>query len=332
MNIFIEQLKRAFALWWRVKLLWPLGMLAALVGYGDSAVSGNFNVSQRFPSDPDATLPPWVEDMAQNELLREIIANPLPYVVAAVALVIGLALVCGAVGALAHGALIRVADVADQGYTPSLGDGLRVGAGRMAAIFVLNVILALPVIVVVAVIAGSIAVTIAGAVGSLGRGDGPPDPGPLIASLIGLVFCIIALALLMAVVGALLGVWSRVAQRACVIEARGPLASLGRAWGLIRRNLGLTVITWFFQAILGGIVGLLLTIPAAAVAIPMMFTTLRTGSIPIGLVVGLFIYALLANTIVGGLLTAFNSALWTLVFRAFLTREQPQAFASYEPG
>jgi hypothetical protein len=100
----------------------------------------------------------------------------------------------------------------------------------------------------------------------------------------------------------------------------------------MRRNMGLTAITWFFQAILGGVVGLILAIPAALMAVPIMLTSIQSGNIPTGLLIGLFLYAILANTLVGGLLTAFNSALWTMVFRTFVLREQSPAPAPYGTG
>lgn len=323
MNNFIDLLKRAFALWWRTKALWPLGMLAALVGYGDAAVGGNFNSSQSIPSDPEAELPPWLEDLPTNPLVVSFIDNPWPYILAAVALVIGLSIVAALVGALAHGAMIRTADVADQGYAATIGDGLRVGAGRTGALFLLNLVLALPVIVVLVLVGGAAAFSLVGAIASVEGGDGPANPGPIIASLLGLVFCAIGFFLLLWVVGIVLGVWARVAQRVCVIETRGAIGSLGRAWGLITRNLGLTLLTWLFQGVLGGVISFVMAIPALALAVPAFIAVAQGGAPPLGLLVALVIYAIAANIFVGGLLTSFNSAMWTVIYRSFTAREQP---------
>lgn len=330
MNNFVDLLKRASALWWRVKILWPLGMLAALVGYGDTAVGGgNVNFSQPFPSDAEADMPPWVAGLAESRLVRDIVANPWPYVAGLVAVILVLVLVTALVGALAHGAMIRVADVADQGYGATLGDGLRVGAARMGPLFLLNLLLALPVILVVGGLAAAVAFSVVGAVASLGPGASP-EPGTIIASVLGLVFCAIGLFLLLWVVGIVLGVWSRVAQRVCVVEGRGPLASLGRAWGLLVRNPGLTLLTWLFQAVLGGLVGFLMVLPALAIAAPAIFAVTQGGAPPAGVIVALVLYAALAGVVVGGLLTAYNSAVWTVMFRAFVARERP--YESYGAG
>lgn len=329
MDNFIDLLKRAFRLWWRVKILWPLGMLAALVGYGDSVVSGNLNVSQPVSGDPGAEVPGWVTDLAESDLVQSFISNPWPYIIGLIAAILVWALVAALIGALAHGALIRVADVADQGYAASLGDGLRVGAARMTPIFLLNLILALPVIIVVAIVAAAVAFGVAGAIGSLGPEGALDSPGPIIASVLGLIFCSLGVFLLLALVGALLGVWSRLAQRACVIEVLGPLDSLGRSWRLITRNLGLTLLTWLFQALLSGVLGFLLALPAVALAFPIVFSAGGGGGLWAGLIVALIVYAILAGVLVGGMLTAFNSAMWTLLYRAFLAREAAPAPVQY---
>jgi hypothetical protein len=99
------------------------------------------------------------------------------------------------------------------------------------------------------------------------------------------------------------------------------MASLGRAWGLIRRNLGLTLLTWLFQGILGGVVGFVLALPAVALALPLIFSAARGGELSGGLIIALIVYAILASVLVGGLLTAFNSTLWTVTYRAFRVRE-----------
>lgn len=319
---FVELLKRSFALWWRVKILWLLGMLAALVGYGDAPVNGNLNFSQNVSSDA-GELPPWAEDLAANPLVRAIADNPLPFIVGVVVFVILVSLVTALIGALAHGAMIRVADVADQGYRATLGDGFRVGLARALPIFLLNLLLALPVIAVVAVLVLIGAFTLGGLIATAETGGSGLDVGPFIASIFGLVLCVLAMIVVLWVVGALLGIWSRLAQRVCVIEVRGPVASLGRAWGLIRRNLGLTLLTWLFQAILGGLIGVVLALPALALAFPAIMAITRGDAFPVGLIVALILYAIAASTLVGGLLTAFNSAMWTVIYRAFVARDQP---------
>lgn len=321
MSNFVDLLKRAAALWWRTRALWPLGMLAALFGAGDLSVGGNANVQQRFSVD-GGDVPPWLADLAESPLVRGFVANPWPYVAGLVLAVVALSLLAALVGAIAHGAMIRVADVADQGYEATVGDGLRAGAARALPLFLINLILALPVIVGVLALGGVVAMAVVGVIASA-EGGADVGPGPVIASVLGLVFCALGFILLLWLVGALLGVWARVAQRACVIEVRGPLASLGRAWGLIRQNLGLSLLTWLLQAVLGGLASFALALPAIGLALPAALALARGGPFPVGLVVALVLYALLASVIVGGLLTAFNSAMWTVMFRAFVGRERP---------
>ncbi len=322
MNNFIDLLKRAGSLWWRVKLLWPLGMLAALVGYGDSAISGNFNSAQNLRSDTGSGgMPLWLTELAASPLVRDVMHNPWPYLLGLLALLVGWALLAAMVGALAHGALIRVADVADQGYTANLSDGLRVGAARALPLFLLNLILALPVIIIMSLVLGGFALIFVRSVTSFSAFDGATPSGPLIASLFGAIFCLIGVFLLLALLAALLGLWARVAQRACVVEGLGPVASLGRGWHLMRRNLGLTLLTWLFQALLGGVIGFVLALPALALSFPLIFAVSEGRANVVGLFIALIGYAFVASVVGGGILTAFNATLWTVIYRAFCARE-----------
>ncbi len=329
MNNFVDLLRRAAALWWRTRILWPLGMLAALFGSGDLAVNGNVNVQQRvFVSDP-AAMPPWLDDLAESPLLRSFVDNPWPYVIGFLLLAAGLGLIGMLVGVIAHGAMIRVADMADQGYQASIGDGLRTGAARAMPLFLLNLIVTLPLIVGVAIVTGMIAMVVLGVLRAA-IGGSELDPAPLFASALGTIFCSIGIIILISIISVVLGVLLRVAQRVCVIEARGPLESLGRGWALIRQNLGLTLLTWLLQAVLGGLTSFILSLPAVGMGLSVTFTILQGGAFPVGLVIALVLYALFVNVVAGGLLTAFNSALWTVMYRAFAGHERPPE--SYAPA
>lgn len=318
--------QRAALLWWRTRLLWPLGILAALMGAGDYQ-TGNFNVSSNIPAGDDgvAGLPPeLIEQWAASPLVRSLVENPLPILLGLGLIALLWLLISTLLGQLAHGAMIRVADVADQGYRASFGDGMRVAAARLLPLFLLSLLVALPILVLVVAISAVVFVfvtqlAVAGMAGSL------DSPGGVFAAIGGLLLCLVPLILLMVLLGLVLGFFARIAQRACVIEGRGPLDSLRRAWALVRRNFGIALLNWVALLMLTSIFGLLATLPALALAIPAFFSFMRSGAIPWAALIGLLLYSFAVTVLIGGVLTSFNSALWTVLYRAFAAREGAMA-------
>jgi hypothetical protein len=314
--------KRAAMLWWRTRILWGLGVLAALVGYGDYQ-AGNVSTSFNVPAgDAEANpFPPeLIEAWANNPALLALVENPAPFVIGLVAVLVLWLIIATLVGQLAHAAMIRVADVADQGYRATLGDGLRVGASRLLAMFALSLLVALPVILIVGASLALIVVLItqlvaASAAGSL---DGPQAA---LAAIGGLLLCLIPLILVMGLLSLVLSFFVRIAQRACVIEGLGPVASLARAWRLVTRNFGLALLNWVALLMLGAIFGVLATLPALAIAIPAIFSFTSSGAVPWAALVGLVIYGFLVSVLLGGVLTSFNATLWTVLYRSFVARE-----------
>jgi hypothetical protein len=324
-----EIVRRAFNLWWRTRALWPLGILAALFGAGDystGSASFNYRVSADDLSDGGAAAD-LLERMQASELLRAVAANPIPFVIGGVLMLIAWSLIAVLVGQLAHGAMIRMADVADRGYAASLGDALRVGAARLLPLFLIAILAALPILLLVGLIAALIAVV------ALRVMDAAPGGAePALAALGGVLLCVLPLGLLTVIAGAVLGLLARLAQRVCVIEGLGPLRSLGRAWRLLWRNLGLTLLNWLALAILGALFGVAATLPALAIALPAFFSFFRSGAIPWAALIGLIVYGLVVTVLLGGVLTSFNSTLWTLLYRSFIAREAAPVPESYGPG
>lgn len=324
-----EIVRRAFSLWWRTRALWPLGVLAALFGAGDYA-TGNFSFNYSVSADelPDSgAAAELLERLESNELFRALVANPIPFIIGGALILIAWALIAALVGQLAHGAMIRMADVVDQGYAASIGDALRVGAARLLPLFLIALLVALPLLLLVGVFAALVGLVVARIAGAP-----PGEAESALATVAGALLCALPLGLLAVVLGAVLHLLARLAQRVCVIEGRGPIRSLGRAWGLLWRNLGYTLLTWLALAILGALFGAASTLPALAIALPAFFSSFRSGAIPWAALAGLAVYGLAVTVLIGGALTSFNSALWTLLYRSFLARERLSVPESYGPG
>lgn len=325
-----EIVKRAFQLWWRTRALWLLGILAALFGAGDYA-TGNVNFNYTFSGDEfpgGGRAAEQLERLADSSLVRALIANPLPFIIGAVLIIIAWALIATLVGQLAHGALIRMADVVDQGYAASLGDALRVGAARALPLFLIAFLAALPILLLVGVII--VVITLLFGRVLVAR---DVEPETMLAAIGGALLCVLPLGMLIFVAGILLNLLVRLAQRVCVIEGLGPLRSLGRAWRLFWRNLGLTLLNWLALAILGGLFGVVASLPALAIALPAFFSFLNSGAIPWLALIGLLVYGFFVTVLLGGVLTSFNSTLWTLLYRSFVAREAVMAApAPYAPS
>lgn len=322
--------KRALALWWRTRTLWPLGVLAALFGAGDYSTGNNFNFN--LPAGGSEPLPPEVfDEWRNNPVVEALIENPQPVLIGLGVALILWTLLAFLVGQLAHGAMIRAADLADQGIEARFGDALRVGASRLLPLFLLNLIVSLPALLIAAA-AVIIGIALVGQLIMMG-GAANPDPESLLVGFGGLLLCLIPLGLLAAVLGVALSFFARVAQRACVIEGRGPIASLRRSWGLVTRNFGNALLAWLTTIMLGAAFGLLTFLPVLVIGLPALFGFVNSGDIPWVVLGVLIVYGIAASVLLGGWLTSFNSALWTVVYRSFVARDQAFAVpASYAPG
>ncbi len=313
--------KRAALLWWRTRSLWPLGVLAALLGAGDYS-AGNFNSGVNLPTNAGGAgdvSPELLEQWGRNPALLALVENPAPFLIGLAVVIVLWTLIASLVGQLAHGAMIRVADVADQGYQASISDGLRVGVARLVPMFLLNLLLALPVLIMLVAFFVVISALVAQFAAAGAEAFGTPESGLLAFG--SLLFCLVPLVLGMIAVNLALSFFTRIAQRACVLEGRGAIASLRRAWRLVTRNFGNVLLNWIALLMLGAAFGIVATLPVLAIAIPAAFGFARSGEVPWLALLALLLYGFVASVLVGGVLSSFNSALWTVLFRAFVARE-----------
>lgn len=328
---FPDLFKRAFALWWRTRGLWPLGMLAALMG-GSDYTTGGLNLNVPTQSDTGAALPPGLaEQLAESALVRSIIENPLIWLVGLIAVLLVWTIVAVLVIQLAQGAMIGMVDRADRGYQATLGDALRTGAARLLPMFLLGLLLGLPLLLiigllVVLVVAGVAAFTSAAL-------DGSGSGVNITAAVGGVLLCVIPLFLLTLVLSLAISLFNRTAQCVCVLEGRGPIASLRRSWSLVTRNFGNAILAWLSTAILTGLFGFFASLPLLVFGFPVLFDFVRNGTIPWLFLIGAGLYSLVVTVLIGGWLTSFNFALWTVAYRSFAVREQGDPVpASYAPG
>ena len=314
-------LQRSWNVFWKNKVIWVFGIVAAFAGGSDYNVSFNFNVSR--PVQPgEAVLPPQLRDFLTSPALPVII---LVFVV--VLLLIGL--IFFLVNRLAHGAMIGMADEADRTGSTNLGSGWRIGRGKTLKLFLIGILLNLPVLILiipaVAIFIASFLPLILAAQG----GSGPARPEALVSGMMGAFGCFCSTICVAVILGLILRLLDRFAIRACVLEDLGVIASIKRGWRVATGSLGYTVLLWFAFGIIGLVVGAVLVIPMAALALPVMLSFMesgRFGAQQIVLLLAMLAYGLIAGVVVGGILTSFNATVWTLAYRVFadkLTAKTP---------
>jgi hypothetical protein len=118
------------------------------------------------------------------------------------------------------------------------------------------------------------------------------------------------------------------ANRECVLEGRGVLASIGEGYRRARRHLrevGLTwLILWGISLAVGIVMIPIFLLALAIVALPAALVWNGTQSVLATALVGgaLLLVMIVALSFVQGIYLAFRSSVWTLTFREIVASEQ----------
>jgi hypothetical protein len=314
---YFDQLKHAARLFWHTKALWFLGMLAALFGQNEYGFSVNYSESAPSSSPGSAASP--FGDFSANPMLASFLANPLPYLAAIGAIVLLWWIIATLVGWLVQGTMIDLVDQTDQQLAPSVRASFRHSRAQIWPLFLINLIVSLPTLIVV-IIAAALFIPLMLTVFR----SATPDFSALVPRIVGTLLCLVPLFLLNALAGVALRLLNILAARACLLEGLSARASLRQGWLLLRRNLGYTVLNWFVLLIVGAgfsfvaaIPALLLLVPAARAFLHNEWTTFAYGA-----AIGVTVYFIVMSLGVGGILTGFNSTVWTVLYQGFQRRMQ----------
>jgi hypothetical protein len=139
------------------------------------------------------------------------------------------------------------------------------------------------------------------------------------------------------IIGIMVNVWFAFMDYAVVVEKRGVGEAIGRAWTIMRDNIGPIAILYIilFAVSLGVGLGLLILFAPAGVTIFLSLLPLITasGSVNVTLLVTgivLFVLFLVASWIVQAVLTAWETAVMVLAYREFIQRSPLPAVANPE--
>lgn len=310
---YVEMFKETGRIWWRTRAMWALGMLAALFGQGEYGFSGNYSQSggPAAPSDPGDFQNPF-----ESGPLADFIANPWPWVAGILVVALIWAIVNLLLGWLAQGAMISMVDTLDRGGEASIGASLGAAGRRLPSLILIAIVLGLPTLLLI----GIALALFAPLFWQIANGGDFESSAPF-AQIMLVLACAFPLIFIAAAAGAILSLVNIVAARSCVVEGLGVLASIRRAWRIIRRNLADALINWVALGACAAAYSLLASLPALVLLVlvgPAVLAGDWAAAAAGG--VGLLGYALVVSVLIGGALTSFNSAMWTRVYRVLAAR------------
>ena len=309
---FGRLLNRSFELVRRHPVLWIYGIVLAILGAGGGN-NINYQLNDRntnFPQQPGQQNLPSIPITVEQVL-------PFVILIAVVALVIAVAF--SLLRAIFDGGLIALADAADAGEPVSFGRGWHSGVSTMWRIWLIDLILAIPVIVLAVGFAISIITTVLSAVAA-------NQENIRIVFILGVLAQILPAILCMTVVSVFLGIFAKIAKRIGVLENQSWSESIRSAWTLITHNLANTVVNWLIFGLINTVAGFVLALPVAGIVGGAIAAAIvnQDRIVPVigGTIVLLFIY-LIAAAIAGGMLLSFYWTGWTLFVKWTLHPPMP---------
>ncbi len=311
-------LQHAFEITRKHKALWVLGLLAALASGGIGGLSGSNWQSDR-PWQMPMDMTQWPGLPRGAPVVTQTIPDWLP--AAILALVVGLGIVglfVYCVGIIAQGGLIAGVQSVETAGTLTFSSAWRAGFAKFGRLFGLRLLVGLPAIVVSGVLAVGAAASFAFYVtNGLDRArDAMVAVAPLIILAAGALVC------LSSVYSLLASALNTLGDRAIMLEEATILASLRKSWQLLRTNLGEMVVLALVLLLINVVVSVLAGMIVAIFVIPFAMLTAAASSdatrvLGVMLALGGGSVAVVAACIIAGILQAFTSATWTLVYRDF---------------
>jgi hypothetical protein len=210
-------------------------------------------------------------------------------------------------------------DEIDRTGSTSLGQGWLVGRQHAWPLFVIAFILALPLLILLS-LGLIILLPFLNQVLNQVFYSETFNPDLFMESLFRVMVRLLPLACIGIFLGGLLRLLNLMAARSCVLERLGPLASLRRGWSLLIRNIGYILLTWLILGMVSGAFGAVVGIPALLLWIPTAgaFLYKEWSFLAIGSLIAALLFQAIIGLGLGGILTSFNSTLWTKLYKAFL--------------
>jgi hypothetical protein len=321
---------RAINITFKHRVLWVLGFLAALSGSGASS-NVNFQVPGGNLGGSTGTgggMSPEIQRFF--DMLQENSGLIFAGVAGLACVILLISLVLWVISIIARGGLIGAVDQIEREGSVTFGQAWRMGAAKFWRLLGLNLLLALPIIIVGLIVAvligGSVIALIATAAGADGQMDDAAATGLFGGGLA--VFCIGgAFACIAVIYSIIASALSTFGERAIVLDNTGVMDGLRKGWAVFRNNLGNIILLAILMFIISVVIGIVVGIVSVALFAPVLITSMASlgndGTIGAGTVVlgvAAFVAVVILSAVISALFVAFNSSAWTLAYRQFTDR------------
>ena len=322
---------RAINITFKHRVLWVLGFLAALSGGGLSS-----NTSFQMPGGNMGGSTGTTGGAMSPEMQRffDMLQENSGLIFAGVAglacVILVISIVLWVISIIARGGLIGAVDQIEREGSVTFGQAWRMGAAKFWRLLGINILLALPIIIVgiiVAVLIGGSVVamvaTAAGADGQLSDSQAASMAGGGLA-----VFCVGgAFACIAVIYSIIASALSTFGERAIVLDNTGVMDGIRKGWEVFRNNLGNIILLAILMFVIAVVIGFVVGIVSVALFAPVLVSTVVTlgngetiGAATIILGALAFIAVVIISAIISALFVAFNSSAWTLAYRQFTGR------------
>ena len=299
---FGGNLRRAWEITWKYKILWLFGILSALAG---GRASLNFNNGPRFPNGFDPTDPNAFPRLQRNfpSLTQNTIIG-IGLGILCLAIIIGIVLFV--LHIIGRGGLIGGIQLADTTGQVSFGQAWGIGVKHFWTVLLIGLIVAI-------------------AAGILG-----------IASIFAAAtVCLIPLACIGFLLVAALGVFAYLAQIAAVTENLSFSEAIGRALAIVQANVGSVLLLAVLLTIIDGILSFIIALPLGIVFAPVlaaMFAAANGNQQAAGAALaisGLCLVIYIPILIVlRGIVETWIVSNWTLAYKQLGTQRGPAVAAA----
>jgi hypothetical protein len=319
-------IKRAAEITWRYKFLWVFGIIMALCGQGSGA-NPRFQMNFRTPFDPTRGLPEF-PDYFPEPLGQTPIAV---YIVAGLIFLVIFGLISIIVGALGRSALIKSVARVEDGERISLGSSWRDALEKAAPVGCLQLLLAMPLLVLWASLAVVVFTTFWPFFSQLFtyrpnlESQAPPPFFEDFFAFFPIFFATICGTIcIYFIIQMIVGLFRTFGSRAIVLENQNVVDSFSRSWALFSKNIGATLILAVLIFIIAMVVGFIVAIPAAVIMFPIMMSVMPAMFSESGPSMGNYfllgcagIVVVIIFAFIKGVLQVYIESLWTLAYREF---------------
>jgi hypothetical protein len=291
---------RTWEVFSRNRVLWLLGLIIALTSGG---VNTSFNYSSNNSSE--------FQDFFQRY-------GGLLLGLGCVALIVGI--IFTFIRAAGEAALIATTDHIERTHEqPSFAAAWGLGWPKMFPVWLFNLVYGILIVILILIFLVPIFVLFGASIGAIASstGNGGSGDNGAIGGAIGLLCVCGCIALLILIpISIILGLVREYGLRAVVLENEGAFQAISTGWRMVRANPGPSFVAFLITVAVGIIASVILAPVLAILGVPMITAMgFNNGQFSLPAVVFLGALLWLVSAAIGTFTTAFESVLWTLLYR-----------------